>query len=128
MIRHLPTLLGIIVASVVVYHALPVSLFAYHPIGMSVGIMVFSLSAVSSVRARKQAKTADERYVFLGGRRGCCLILALASHRFWPSSLTVRFVAGEALSSLTRCNNSLPWWVWALASGLFSPTRITLER
>jgi hypothetical protein len=61
MLRHVPVLLGIIVASVVIFYALPLSLFAYHPIGMSVGILVFSLSAISSVRARKQAKTAESR-------------------------------------------------------------------
>ena len=57
----LPALLGAVVTAVVVYYALPLSLFAAHPIAMSGAILIFSTNAVSSVHARKQAKDVDTR-------------------------------------------------------------------
>ena len=119
MLRHVPVLGGIIVASVITFYALPLSLFAYHPIAMSIGIMIFSLSAVSSVRARKEAKTAEERY-------DCADYSYTCARNMLP--LRSMFVLGKDLFSRMCCNSCSQFSVWALDSTLFLPTRLKLGR
>jgi cytochrome b-561 domain-containing protein 2 len=59
--------IGLVVCAAVSYKCFPVSLFSAHPLGMSLGVLVFSNMAISSIRGRHGAKDAATRKSFIIG-------------------------------------------------------------
>jgi cytochrome b-561 domain-containing protein 2 len=58
-------LLGVVVSVAVTSQCFPVNLFSAHPLGMSLGVLMFSNMAISSIRARSGTKDMATRKLFI---------------------------------------------------------------